>query len=661
MCLKSIGCFCLVLALITVTQAQESPRLAEQPVFVARFHGWSQSAVRAYVRRLHDDLQIGTNTLAAMERPEVRESTSTLEAPASGLLVYLAKGLIPSAEQVSYAEVADQSEFVKLVQAQKRQHNDGGVLEGSGDRYKLAVNRVVRIETPKTPASNDPIDETNEVAGPVRQVSAKSSGGTDSQNSGKQQVTVTFGLGANGVIAESTVSPSAESGGTEPDAIETTASYTHWYRYHDGFMFISQSDALWEMSLPSAESLRKESDSDLNGQIAFYPDRIPMGFRHLAWNAINTVTGTELQQRDGEPNDEYAMRRTSGDAGLALLQACIFDTQGISGSMRLAADDEPVRGELKIEARKNSNLGKNLGELASAHSRFAPVLNDDAAATLHVAVKLTEDWRKSMEALRSHLLTGHCTDADAVLETAAREITNSVFSSADHLTLETLLKVGWTRESGAVIYGGIHVDEHPQLLDAILICLRDGASSDESYELMQRDDLQLLQIRVPADANPDFLRLTHLYIAHSNSCLWFALGGENSHAILARSLARVNESGGRQKTPLLTANIDLQRWMDYPQDDETGLTQLPQLYCQVIDSWVGEFGREPNPHDPPGPSNVAFQAMQLGGSKDLSLVMNADQSGMLIQCQLGSALARSWLASFIVAVDEQQAVVNQQN
>lgn len=635
---------------------QESPRLANQPVFVAGFHGWSQTSIIEYLRHLNEDLSVGTSIMEAIDRSNAREGASALDAPASGMLVYLVQGLIPSAEQIQYSEVTNLAEFVKLVQAKKSKVHHADMLEGSDDKYKLTETRDMRFPI-ASQQSSDSESDSEEV--PTEQIQQAQATSTVDPGAEPGKVTIAIGIGSQGIVATSTTATGPSEIVTEGDQsfLDQTIQTTTWFRYHDGFMFTSNSGALWEMSLPSGESLRRDQDSDVNGQIAFYPDRIPMGFRHLAWNAINTISGTELQQRDDESDADYAVRRTSGDAGLALLQACIFDTQEISGSMRLGNENAPVRGELKIEARKNSNLGKSLSDFASARSRFAPILNDDAAATLHFALNLTDGWKTAAEAIRTDFVD-QPVDTEDQASAALLEVYHSLLSSADHATLEALLKVGWTEASGAVVYGGLHVDENPNLLKSIHTMFSADATSDESYELIQKGDLQLLQVLVPADASPDPLRFTHLYIAHSESCLWFALGGENAHEILQQSISQIAASSGRFQVPLLTARVDLQRWMAFPEEDSTGLALIPPLLCGYIETVAREFGDARNGDESSQTPDIALRALQLGGSQDLSLVMDADQSGLRIQGQLGTGIARACLATVVNALDKSQIQVD---
>ena len=622
-------------------RAQETGKLSEQPIVVLRSQGWTAQAISDYVRGINEDLNISdrvTGMLYSESTQEtLRETTTAHQSPVSGMLVYMIQGLIPSTEQIAYSEVVDHAEFTKLVQARKKQSGDLATIEGSDDRYKTTMTNSWREDV--TDRENADVD-LSAVEPPENRVTVRI--GVDS-NSGPivqaQRID-------DGTLIE-------ENGRKYREHSTTNVSY---FRYHDGLMFESQYSDLWNTALPSGDSLRAGGNSGMNGEVTFYPDRIPMGFRHLAWNALNGAASAELQQRDAEKDEDYVVRRIPADAGLALVQAAIFDTQQVSGWMRFATDDEPIRGELKVEARKNSKLGKSLGDFASANSRFAPILNDGAAATVHVAINLTEDWKKAGEAWSSFygrevVSGGELDPNDPEVTAALKDMFTSLGSIARHGTLEGMIKTGWTKESGAVIYGGLQIDDNPNLLNAVLTILKQGSTDDEVYELVNNGDLQMLQISIPADAMPEGIHLSRLYITQSNSCLWFAIGGENASEILTQSITRCQESGGRARTPLLTAIVDLQRWLSYPQDDPTGLTRLPELGSQMMADLFNEsipaYAVDGSGVD----RDLMLRALSKGGTQDLSVFIDADESGLLVKGTVGSAIARAFAAQALSMFD----------
>ena len=98
--------------------------------------------------------------------------------------------------------------------------------------------------------------------------------------------------------------------------------------------------------------------------------------------------------------------------------------------------------------------------------------------------------------------------------------------------------------------------------------------------------------------------------------------------------------------------MDFDHLLAYPQEDATGLTAIAPLCCNLMESIIREYtafglGPDQSESDP----DLAFRALQLGGSKQISLVLAADESGMLLSGTLGTALLRSWMAPAVHMLD----------
>jgi hypothetical protein len=381
----------------------------------------------------------------------------------------------------------------------------------------------------------------------------------------------------------------------------------------------------------------------------------------LGWNALSTAAGAELQQEDDEPDLDYAYRRSAGDAGLALVRSAMFDTEKVSAWLKLAFDESPVQGEFRISSRRNSDLGRTFRDISSAERRFAPILNDDAAATLYLAAHLPEEWRNVVSA-GAAILSKEISSSPDVSEAERAvflEWSRSIASVAEHGNVEICVKLGWSKESGGVIYGGMQLNDDPELLAATQGVLKDDEELDVQSEMVQLHDMSMLKMLVLPDAELEPVKLSHVYLANVDSCLWFAVGGENAHEIIHQSVTRCRAAAGRISTPVFTAAVDLQRWADYPQDDATGLTTFHQHFYSSISSLLSftTDGFLDNPvtdeKEADDSHNEVFQrAMSLGGSRAASFTVDTDESGLVARGSVGDAVARGYAAAMVVTIDE---------
>ena len=661
---RYILCFTIVMPswvmLFGSAVADETPRLAEQPIVMVRYGGLYAKSTETYVRKLRDDLGIGSAVTDALNSDKLKASVTKRENPASGLLVYLGEGLLPSVEQVQFSEVVDHEEFVRLINTRSESAGPVSKLDGSGDLYSMVLTNTWRVEE----NAIKPVSSSEVVQEPGATAENAEIGVDEATPSSSGNVTISIGASSGTGVFIGSNSSQGEGKLIEENGKqfrEYSSQSTSYFRFHDGFMFESPTKALHTMKLPSGDSLRQMDNADVNGEVTFHPDRIPMGLRMLGWNALSTAAGAELQQWDGESDVDYAVRRSAGDAGLALVRSAMFDTEKVSTWLKLAFDESPVLGEFRISSRNNSDLGRTLRELSSAERRFAPILNDDAAATIYLAARLPEEWRNVVSAYVASLsedVTSSSEFSDA--ERAAQLTWNKSYGAvAEHGNVEICVKLGWSKESGGVIYGGVQLNENPELLAAIQSAENDDGELDTQSEMVQLHDMSMLKMLIPEDSELEPVKLSHVYLANVDSCLWFAVGGENAHEMIHQSVTRCREAAGRISTPVFTAAVDLQRWADYPQDDATGLTTLHQHFYYGISSLVSfmaeDFMGNPDTDEEEADDShdeVFQRAMSLGGSRAASFTVDTDESGLVARGSVGDAVARGYAAAMVLTIDE---------
>jgi hypothetical protein len=230
---------------------------------------------------------------------------------------------------------------------------------------------------------------------------------------------------------------------------------------------------------------------------------------------------------------------------------------------------------------------------------------------------------------------------------------------AEHGNVEICVKLGWSKESGGVIYGGMQLNDDPGLLAATQGVLKDDEELDVQSEMVQLHEMPMLRMLVPTEVDLAPINLTHVYLAHVDSCLWFSVGGENAHEVIHQSVTRCREAAGRISTPVFTAAVDLQRWADYPQDDATGLTTLHEHFYSSISSLVSFMAddfmgnSDTDEEEADDSHNDVFQrAMSLGGSRAVSFTVDTDESGLVARGSVGDAVARGYAAAMVVTLDE---------
>ncbi|MFO1001692.1 MAG: hypothetical protein U0936_15250 [Planctomycetaceae bacterium] len=467
-------------------------RIADQPIVVGYARNVGPARAIGYMKGLMQRLEIGKSMREAMENEEQQEqiasATAKIEEPLYGFAGYMVQSLIPSFETLSFQQVADEEDARRIVNARKAQWG--------GDQRKLEDLGNGRFKIEYRSESSYPLPE-----------------GAD-----EKQYTNANAHQQRGYEFSQQV---VEKDGVK--MVQHKQVMTDLFRYHDTILYEAEFEDLFTMELPTAEGIRSAIDGSTDVGFKAYLDRIPLGMRQLGWSMLSAAAGSQLQQRDDESETSYNMRRSSGDMALALVQSVIFDVDSSDGWARFAnADDSSLRGQLRVRARNNSQLGGRLLE-ASGTSRFAPILSDDAAATLHLCVKLPEDAPLALQAAATWLneTMGDEFSTDPQMLAGAEMLAGVLTGISEHRNLELLMKAGWTKASDGVFYGGLQLNENPELLKNVYYVLTHLPNADDAIEKMitleDRQGLQVIAFRFPDDA-VEGMRQTISVI--SRICIW---------------------------------------------------------------------------------------------------------------------------------------------
>jgi hypothetical protein len=466
---------CLAQEAAPVSKMKLDGRIADQPIVVAYARNIGPVRAMAYMKGLTERLEIGKSMREAMENEEQQERiTNTMgkvDEPLYGFAGYMVQSLIPSYETLSFQQVADEDDARRIADAHRAQWgSDQGTFEDLGNGC-FKVEYRSESSYPLPPGADEKQYSNNNPQQPRGYEFS-------------QQVVEKDGV----------------------KMVQQRQVITNLFRYHDTILYEAGFEDLFTMELPTAEGIRSAIDGSTDVGFKAYLDRIPLGMRQLGWSMLSAAAGSQLQQRDNESETSYNMRRSSGDMALALIQSVIFDVDSADGWARFAnADDGSLRGQLRVRARNNSQLGGRLLEAAGT-SRFAPILSDDAAATFHLCVKLPEDAPAALQATATWLnkTMGDEFSADPQMVAGAEMLAGVLTGISEHRNLELLMKAGWTKASDGVFYGGLQLNENPELLKNVHYVLTHLPNADEAIEKMitleDRQGLQVIVFRFPDDA-----------------------------------------------------------------------------------------------------------------------------------------------------------------
>jgi hypothetical protein len=110
---------------------------------------------------------------------------------------------------------------------------------------------------------------------------------------------------------------------------------------------------------------------------------------------------------------------------------------------------QSIRARMAFKARRNSGLIKQLQDVGNGRSRFASILNDGVATTLHSCVQLPPQGKHVFEPAAQLLMLMSTEKSDSKIVNAMQTLANATSTLSEQNCLEFILKIGWRNSAMA--------------------------------------------------------------------------------------------------------------------------------------------------------------------------------------------------------------------
>jgi hypothetical protein len=176
----------------------------------------------------------------------------------------------------------------------------------------------------------------------------------------------------------------------------------------NGYAFIPLGDnpdaKILDREFPDPGQLLAGQVQQFDASVRLDVESIPVATRTLLYGLINSGISTQLQQRDGEPEGAYRIRRVEGERGLAALKMLFMDCQKLTFGVEISEEEQSVNIDFIVDAIKGSQMLKEILSSTDRPSQFIPLLDDNAAVSLSLSTMMAdrekEAYGEMMEGFR---------------------------------------------------------------------------------------------------------------------------------------------------------------------------------------------------------------------------------------------------------------------
>ena len=162
----------------------------------------------------------------------------------------------------------------------------------------------------------------------------------------------------------------------------------------DGYAFMPLGDnppeEALDRELPDPAQLLAGQAQQFDISVRLDVESIPVATRTLLMGLISSGVSTTLQQRDGEPEGAYRIRRTEGERGLEALRMLITECQKITIGLKVEPEEQAVNIDVLVDALDGSKFMKEIFQSTEKPSYFIPLLDDEAAVSLSMSSMMAD-------------------------------------------------------------------------------------------------------------------------------------------------------------------------------------------------------------------------------------------------------------------------------
>lgn len=335
-------------------------------------------------------------------------------------------------------------------------------------------------------------------------------------------------------------------------------------RFSGGYAFtVDLEEAIdLDRKFPSPERLASKLNSRYDVAYSLLLRNIPSATRTLFLEFFKNQALAGLQQRDGEPDAAYSVRRSNGESLIDLLDMVV--NQGEELTIGAFSNLETENGflEFEIQGAKDSGLARFCRDLAGRRSYFEPVINQAATFSINTSLQLDEKRRKPFISL-----FGSATEIVAAglkekgkPESAAdpiRGFFQSLRSTAEAGHLDLFAQLSGTEPFDYRFLGGLRVlpaGNFPEQLADLLkfakatIPEMAGENAGQLLGGLKLSDRRIgdypvhsLALPTPPDEMGQSLfgEAPNLYLHATPQALWFAMGQESALEQLEQEIKAV--------------------------------------------------------------------------------------------------------------------------
>lgn len=324
-----------------------------------------------------------------------------------------------------------------------------------------------------------------------------------------------------------------------------------------GYAYLTNEDnkELLEAELPEPAAYAEPMAAKYDLGISLQIKNVPLTIRTVMLAFLRQSTEAQLQQRDGESDAGYKMRRAQGINNLELIEQVLTQCDQIQIGVDSSEERKNVEVELLLDATPDSEMAKLTKDLAGRKSFFAPLFDDGKPLTVSASWKMDKRERKAAAAMVDAIQAGLTKDLPPETVPNVAPLFDSMKATAENGEMDFCVQFQPVSDKQFVFVGGLRVVGGESLgrgLQQLLTAVQ-GRKELDKVDLNADSHQSIVFHRLVAKNVPQREQKTYggvpsVYLGASSQTLWFALGGDEAMPRLKSAIDAVQEGQATEPT-----------------------------------------------------------------------------------------------------------------
>ena len=326
--------------------------------------------------------------------------------------------------------------------------------------------------------------------------------------------------------------------------------------HRGGYVFLvgpDGSDDALDRNFPDPAKLTARLSSQYDIAVSLLIKSVPPGLKTLFVEFLKNQSQAEFQQKDGEPESSYRLRRANGESWLELVDKVVNQGEELTIGGRMDPEQRRAYIDFEIAGTSDSKLAKFFQDMAGKRTYFGNLIQNPATLTMSVSWLLDAKQRglftQFFEVAKKEIAERANKEGVANVAPIIDPIFKALLASAETGHIDGFVQIVGDEPGRYAMIGGTKLTASrslPTQINDLLQFVKDNPNGNETIpklelaaDAIDSHPVHRIQLNPPDKPGQKmFGESSHLYLYATPQAIWFAFGGDAAMDALKEAVAQ---------------------------------------------------------------------------------------------------------------------------